>query len=422
MSRSTVVVCMLGFLLFSAGARVFALESDDPSDTRDWGRASAYQSLVDQLGTTPIAVLPIPVLLGVEVADLSPNFGDARGDGTRTHEGLDMMAKEGTPIVSPTDAVVTRTGNGVNSGLYVRTANPGGEQFVYMHLSEIASGVVAGTLVKRGEVIGYVGNTGNASGGAPHLHFEIRNNGAQDPYPRLTSVFTLSERMQGAAQALARTSVNEMAARYAVNFRATFSRALAEGIAIPPAIASALSMNVAPSSVSTTAQPATPASNADMVYGETNDAIRALQHALTVAPAGSSSQRLQNTGATGYFGPLTQAALKEYQIANGLAASGIVDAPTYAMLFIAAPVATPSTSTYTRDLEIGMSGEDVRMLQKFLNANGAIIASTGAGSPGNESNYFGALTRAALARYQVAHAITPAAGYFGPRTRAQMAQ
>jgi len=74
----------------------------------------------------------------------------------------------------------------------------------------------------------------------------------------------------------------------------------------------------------------------------------------------------------------------------------------------------------TRDLQISMTGEDVMTLQKFLNANGYILASAGAGSPGNETTMFGALTQRALAKYQAAHNISPAIGYFGPITRAEM--
>ena len=84
---------------------------------------------------------------------------------------------------------------------------------------------------------------------------------------------------------------------------------------------------------------------------------------------------------------------------------------------------TPQTQhvyTFTRNLTISSTGEDVRQLQVFLNNNGYTVANTGTGSPGFESAYFGELTRAALARYQAANGISPAVGYFGPITRAHI--
>lgn len=81
-------------------------------------------------------------------------------------------------------------------------------------------------------------------------------------------------------------------------------------------------------------------------------------------------------------------------------------------------VTSPSASTFTRNLTIGSTGPDVLALQKFLNAKGFTLALAGPGSPGNETSMFGALTRAALAKYQAAHGIAPAAGYFGPITMA----
>jgi peptidoglycan hydrolase-like protein with peptidoglycan-binding domain len=78
-------------------------------------------------------------------------------------------------------------------------------------------------------------------------------------------------------------------------------------------------------------------------------------------------------------------------------------------------------SGYTRDLQIGMKGEDVRKLQKYLNANGYLLANVGDGSPGFETTMFCSLTRAALITFQKAKGISPAAGYFGPKTRAYVA-
>src|SRR3989344_5636253 len=76
------------------------------------------------------------------------------------------------------------------------------------------------------------------------------------------------------------------------------------------------------------------------------------------------------------------------------------------------------TAAFARNLELGMTGADVKALQQWLNANGYRVASSGPGSPGNETSKFGGATRAALIKFQKAMGITPAAGYFGPKTRA----
>ena len=81
----------------------------------------------------------------------------------------------------------------------------------------------------------------------------------------------------------------------------------------------------------------------------------------------------------------------------------------------------PSSYSFTRDLTVGSSGTDVKALQQFLNGHGAMVSGSGAGSPGNESSYFGTLTKAALAQWQGSNGITPAVGYFGPKTRAYIA-
>jgi len=73
---------------------------------------------------------------------------------------------------------------------------------------------------------------------------------------------------------------------------------------------------------------------------------------------------------------------------------------------------------FKTNLTVGSLGSEVKMLQEFLNARGYTITNSGAGSPGNETTRFGALTKAALIKYQKAKSISPAAGYFGPKTRA----
>lgn len=75
--------------------------------------------------------------------------------------------------------------------------------------------------------------------------------------------------------------------------------------------------------------------------------------------------------------------------------------------------------TFTRDHQLGNTGGEVMEVQKFLNTHGAQVAASGAGSPGNESSYFGAKTKAAVAKFQAANGISPVAGYWGPMTRAK---
>lgn len=83
--------------------------------------------------------------------------------------------------------------------------------------------------------------------------------------------------------------------------------------------------------------------------------------------------------------------------------------------------AAPAPTTFTRDLTVGSRGADVKSLQQYLNGKGFVVAQSGPGSPGSESDYFGSLTKAALGRFQAANGISPAAGYFGPITRSAIA-
>ena len=72
---------------------------------------------------------------------------------------------------------------------------------------------------------------------------------------------------------------------------------------------------------------------------------------------------------------------------------------------------------FTTNLDVGIINSDVVELQRFLNKKGFLVSESGAGSQGNETNYFGEKTRQALIKYQLSKNITPAVGYFGPITR-----
>jgi murein DD-endopeptidase MepM/ murein hydrolase activator NlpD len=120
-------------------------------------------------------------------------FGDPRDAGRRQHEGVDIFASRGTPVLSATHGVVTRVGETTRGGRVVWVWDPGRAlSLYYAHLSE--QHVTIGQRVDAGDVLGTVGNTGNARTTPPHLHFGIyeRGRGAIDPYwfiapPRRTS-------------------------------------------------------------------------------------------------------------------------------------------------------------------------------------------------------------------------------------------
>jgi len=85
-------------------------------------------------------------------------------------------------------------------------------------------------------------------------------------------------------------------------------------------------------------------------------------------------------------------------------------------------VNTLVSSPFQRDLYLGISGKDVQELQKYLNRKGYVVAKSGAGSKGKETEYYGSLTQAAVRKLQMANGIYPTAGYFGSLTRAWVAK
>lgn len=278
------------------------------------GVSSATRKAIDSLGDDPVKEFPIPVLLGVSLRQVYSDFGDPRSDGSRSHEGQDILAPRGSYIVSPTEAVVIRTGTGSSAGKYVYTANPGDETFVYMHLDDIADGIKAGTKLKKGDLIGYVGDTGNAKGGVTHLHFEVREGRkALDPYPRLSGEFTLKERIAAITDILEDSDDEEDEAEALVKgYRALFIAAVADGIELPDAIEDAMPAAVAGG---------TAGFARDLDLRSSGEDVAALQTFLIAQKAGSSAKTLAETGATGYFGALTQAALAEYQAKEGITPS-----------------------------------------------------------------------------------------------------
>ena len=110
----------------------------------------------------------------IDPALLRSNFDERRGGGTRQHQALDMMAPRGTPIRAAAKGRVLKLFTSAAGGLMVYAADSS-ERFIlmYAHLDRYAPELRDGSALARGQVIGYVGSTGNASPTAPHLHFAI---------------------------------------------------------------------------------------------------------------------------------------------------------------------------------------------------------------------------------------------------------
>ena len=120
--------------------------------------------------------LSLPSSLPVAARALTSGFGTRRHPvlGTiRRHNGVDLAAPHGSPVVATSDGVVSKADWHGGYGLYVSLEHPGGLQTRYGHMSRL--NVVAGQRVGKGDVIGYVGSTGLSTG--PHLHYEMRKNG-----------------------------------------------------------------------------------------------------------------------------------------------------------------------------------------------------------------------------------------------------
>jgi peptidoglycan LD-endopeptidase LytH len=119
------------------------------------------------------AGLALPVV-GVKASDLVDTFNAARAAGRR-HDAIDIMAAEGTPVIAAADGTIEKlffSNGGGGITIYERASDPKW-QYYYAHLQRYAPGLAEGQQVKRGQVIAFVGHTGDASPSGPHLHFAL---------------------------------------------------------------------------------------------------------------------------------------------------------------------------------------------------------------------------------------------------------
>ena len=155
----------------------------DTKKERDKEFASRARALFAPLNG---AALNMPVV-GIQPYDLSDSWHFARDGGRRKHKGIDIFAPKGTGIVAVADGVVSFIGEQPKGGLCLWLTTESGTSFYYAHLDRWAAGLYEGMEVRRGDLLGYVGNTGNAKTTPPHLHFAVNDNDEMvNPYPILT--------------------------------------------------------------------------------------------------------------------------------------------------------------------------------------------------------------------------------------------
>lgn len=194
-----------------AGDAAVKSDVDDARDSRV-DRTRAVDAAIPVAATDPApeappaAVTPPPAAValpsglmvpvqGVAPSSLAPTFDDDRGEG-RVHEALDIMAPAGTPVLAVADGHVEKLFDSDRGGLTIYQFEPTGRYaYYYAHLERYAPGLEEGATLRQGEVIGYVGSSGNADPAAPHLHFAIFLLGPEkrwwegtpiDPWPLLS--------------------------------------------------------------------------------------------------------------------------------------------------------------------------------------------------------------------------------------------
>lgn len=133
---------------------------------------TAHAAPADADAYTLPSPLQVPVL-GVTAENLSDNYADPRGGG-RTHEAIDIMAPTGAPVIAVADGTIIKMFDSVPGGLTIYQYDVTGKlAYYYAHLDRYAADLREDQPVARGDLIGYVGATGNADPLAPHLHFAI---------------------------------------------------------------------------------------------------------------------------------------------------------------------------------------------------------------------------------------------------------
>jgi murein DD-endopeptidase MepM/ murein hydrolase activator NlpD len=158
-------------------------------------RTTTTSSTITTTSTTTTTLPTVETVSGGGACPVAGpvTFVDSWGaprSGGRPHEGVDMIAARGTPIVAIYSGVIQRTSSSILGGITVWMLSDAGDEYYYAHLDSHADGIAPGVAVSEGQVIGYNGSSGNAPDYLPHLHFEYHPGGgaAMNPYPLVKSI------------------------------------------------------------------------------------------------------------------------------------------------------------------------------------------------------------------------------------------
>lgn len=161
------------------------------------------------------ASLAFPVA-GHGMEAIRSGWGADRDGGRREHQGVDIFAPRGTPVLASSEGTISSTRPNTLGGRVVWLRTPSGESLYHAHLDSVH--VRRGTRVHIGDTLGFVGNTGNARTTPPHLHFGVYQRGATDPYPFIYNPSQTPPRLQADESRVGSVSV---AARPGVPLRST---------------------------------------------------------------------------------------------------------------------------------------------------------------------------------------------------------
>jgi murein DD-endopeptidase MepM/ murein hydrolase activator NlpD len=183
--RARVLFLSLGLIAIGCARTVYvvpvATSATPPVVSRDVVGTTSPMSGSETVNYILGRGLLVPVA-GVTVSRLQDSFDEGR-DGGRVHRALDILAPRGTPVLAADDGRILRVRPNALGGNTIYASDPAGKVvYYYAHLDAYQQGLAEGATVARGDVLGYVGTTGNAPKDTPHLHFQVMRMPADGKY------------------------------------------------------------------------------------------------------------------------------------------------------------------------------------------------------------------------------------------------